>query len=94
MLQADIILMCANAKVYNHQNTKPHKEADVIFKYSVKYVSSLAKIACRLLQCLFCCRHYWLSCIKASNVCSCGQAQRISLETLMDSLSFSWGLFC
>src|SRR5690348_8197563 len=31
--------MCANAKVYNHPNTKPHKEADVIFKYSMKYVS-------------------------------------------------------
>ena len=30
--QADIIQMCANAKVYNHPNTKPHKEADVIFK--------------------------------------------------------------
>lgn len=39
-LQADIILMCANAKVYNHPNTKPHKEADVIFKYSMKYVST------------------------------------------------------
>lgn len=37
--QADIILMCANAKVYNHPNTRPHKEADVIFKYSMKYVS-------------------------------------------------------
>jgi hypothetical protein len=34
--------MCANAKVYNHPNTKPHKEADVIFKYSLKYVSTNA----------------------------------------------------
>ena len=40
--QADIIQMCANAKVYNHPNTKPHKEADVIFKYSLKYVSTNA----------------------------------------------------
>jgi hypothetical protein len=39
-MQGDIILMCANAKVYNHPNTKPHKEADVIFKYSMKYVSA------------------------------------------------------
>jgi hypothetical protein len=41
-VQADIIQMCANAKVYNHPNTKPHKEADVIFKYSLKYVSTSA----------------------------------------------------
>lgn len=78
LLQADIILMCANAKVYNHQNTKPHKEADVIFKYSVKYVSDLAKVACPLLPWLFCCRDYWLFCFEASNVCSCGEAHSVS----------------
>lgn len=47
-LQADIILMCANAKVYNHPNTKPHKEADVLFKYSMKYVSDRGLCAARV----------------------------------------------
>jgi hypothetical protein len=52
-VQADIIQMCANAKVYNHP--KPHKEADVIFKYSLKYVSTSAvlhilKNNCKILQ--------------------------------------------
>lgn len=45
--------MCANAKVYNHPNTKPHKEADVIFKYSVKYVSGVTILvsACPIKPC-------------------------------------------
>lgn len=50
--QADIILMCANAKVYNHPSTKPHKEAVNIFNYSMKYVSDrcspVAQIATEL----------------------------------------------
>jgi hypothetical protein len=37
--QADITLMVANAKVYNHPVHAVHKQADVIFAYSIKYVS-------------------------------------------------------
>ena len=66
-LQADIILMCANAKVYNHPNTKPHKEADVIFKYSVKYVSATRATARRGL------RRRSLSCKQPHRVCYCIQ---------------------
>lgn len=51
-VQADIILMCANAKVFNHPNTKPHKEADTLFKYSMKYVSETAEQSNPVVRCL------------------------------------------